>query len=61
MNLYDDNSVNDSYSISIQNNISNMSLANNVKDLSNLSKARKRRIVKKIFMNKYLFSLLFLL
>ena len=36
----------DNYSVSIHNNINNMSLANNIKDLSNLSRAKKRRIVK---------------
>jgi hypothetical protein len=35
----------DTFSSSIQNNINNMSLSNNIRDLSNLSRAKKRRIV----------------
>jgi len=55
MNLYDDSSNNnglnsissagDNYSQSIQNNVNSMTLSNNIRDLSNLSRAKKRRIV----------------
>ena len=57
MNLYEDSSNTtttntvgsgaDNYSVSIHNNINNMSSANNFKDLSNMSKAKKRRIVRR--------------
>ncbi len=63
MNLYEDSINNtgtttvasgaDSYSVSIHNNINNMSLANNCKDLSNMPKSKKRRIVIKLFERNY--------
>lgn len=52
MNLYEEtNNVQgaDNYSISIQNNMNSMSVSNNFKDLSSMSKAKKRRIV--IYLN----------